>query len=134
LANRARIEQIAMGQNLRDHWRPLGFIVGNTDRECRKVTGLTGDRKTLTDAKLKHLENQPQLVWLDLRGTGTTDVGLVHLKQLKSLRVLRLEGTQITDAGIPHLKTLTNLRILELDGTQVTDAAQRPVTSKEIYR
>ena len=78
--------------------------------------------KELTDAGLKHLQDIPNLVWLNLANTKITDQGLKHLSAIKTLQRLHLERTQIGDAGLAHLQGLRELEYLNLYGTQVSDA------------
>jgi hypothetical protein len=78
--------------------------------------------KSVGDTELALVGKLPNVVALDLRGTGVTDAGLAGIAGLTSLTRLNLERTGITDAGLAHLKGLTNLAYLNLYGTAVTDA------------
>ncbi len=64
----------------------------------------------------------PQLLWLDLSGSGVTDAGLAALARFPNLTRLHLNRTAVTDAGLAHLGALPRLEYLNLYGTRVTDA------------
>jgi len=64
----------------------------------------------------------PNLIWLDLGGTGIGDAELIFLKPLIHLEKLDLRQTRVTDQGLIHLMALTRLRQLVLVGTPVSDS------------
>ena len=73
----------------------------------------------VADADLAILAEFPNLLDLDLGGTGISDEGLKHLAGLRKLRNLDLRGTRVTDAGLVHLAELKDLKFVNLDGTSV---------------
>ncbi len=110
-------------------------VIAQNTAEKEVSFHLTG--KDVTDDGLVHLQQIPQIVWLNLRGTKITDAGLKHLAHLQSLTRLHLEQTAITDAGLQHLLNLENLEYLNLYATQVTDAGIQPLQKlrklKQLY-
>jgi Leucine rich repeat len=85
------------------------------------VTWLSGQDSSMTDVRLKHVKELPQLVELILAYQKITDAGLPHLKGLANLEYLSLIDTEITDIGLEHLKVLTKLKYLDLSETRITD-------------
>lgn len=83
-----------------------------------------------TDAALARLAPlAPNLLWLDLAGTGVADAGLTQVAAMTHLNRLRLERTAITDAGLAALAGLTELESLSLHSTAVTDAGLEKLKS-----
>lgn len=76
----------------------------------------------VTDGSLQGLDLVPNLIWLNLAGTGISDEGLKTVGKLKDLERLHLEKTGIGDQGLAHLAQLEKLTYLNLYGTKVTDA------------
>lgn len=84
----------------------------------------------ITDDSLENLEGLPNLVWLDLSGTGITDAGLAHVGDLKGLKELHLNHTDVGDEGLMHLYELDQLEIVGLEGTQVSEKGRRELREK----
>ena len=76
----------------------------------------------LTDAGLRHLQDQTKLETLMLRGVKYTADGFAHLKGLTALRTLNA-SLSMNDASMTHLKGMTNLKVLMLySNPGLTDA------------
>ncbi len=63
---------------------------------------------------------QPNLIMLNMKGSGVNDGTLRHVAKLESLVALSLSDTDITDAGLAHLNQLSHLNYLDLANTRVT--------------
>ncbi len=70
---------------------------------------------------LEPLGELPQLISVDVSGSGVTDQQLKPLAQAESLSFLVLSETKVGDAGLAHLEGLKNLKAISLDATRVTD-------------
>jgi hypothetical protein len=68
----------------------------------------------LTDARLKVMQPDDNLVWLRIRKSQLTDAGLKELQKFPNLGSLALGTPQMTDAGLKHLAQFNQLRYLEL--------------------
>jgi hypothetical protein len=74
----------------------------------------------IADADLAILAEFPELLDLDLFGTGIGDEGLTHVAKLGKLRRLDLRRTRVTDAGLRRLAELKGLAFVNLDNSRVT--------------
>ncbi len=88
----------------------------------KKLTRLSLDNASVTDAGVVHLSKLTELEWLDLRACKITGHGLRALKDLKQLKRLRLGWTEVDDAGLEVVKGMPRLEVLEIYQTKVTDA------------
>lgn len=87
---------------------------------------LSALKAPVTAAQLQPLAAlAPNIVWLDLGGSGVTDRDLAHLRPLTRLARLHLERTTVGDAGVAQLAQLPELRWLNLCGTAVGDEGLR---------
>jgi hypothetical protein len=95
----------------------------------------TNAASRLTDTSLKVLGRiAPQVLWLDIGGTGVSDRGLAEVARLMNLTRLHLQHTQVGDAGMAHLTGLQRLEYLNLYGTSVTDEGLKPLSSLKRLR
>jgi|GEM_PF-1100266 len=140
-----------------------GDNLGKTDLEriakLLHLEKLDLARTHLHDQDLQPLIDMPQLVILNLAGTGISGTGLQNLKKMTSLKeldlsglplrqrelkfvgglesvqVLRLARTKVGDDGIRLLSGMTSLRELVLVSTQVTgDGLQQLTWMAELER
>ncbi|EKK00326.1 hypothetical protein RBSH_04342 [Rhodopirellula baltica SH28] len=72
---------------------------------------------------LDHVARLPNLMQIQLAGTGVKDSDLSRLSQLRLLTGIGLDRTAITDEGIAHLESLPFLQHIECEGTKVTAEA-----------
>lgn len=85
------------------------------------------NRKSITDAGVKHLAGLTMLEQLDLQGSRLSDEGAAALKDLKNLKRLFLNGDdkpgneRITDASVATLAMLSKLEELSLQNTHITE-------------
>ena len=82
--------------------------------------GLAFYELELTDARLKAMQPDDNLVWLGISNSQLTDAGLKELQKFANLGLLALDAPQVTDAGLKHLAQLKQLWFLELNRTAVT--------------
>ena len=83
---------------------------------------LTDGPKSLAATLATLARVHPDLVHLDISGTGATDDDLKAVAKLAKLEILFMDNTRITDEGLKHLSGLDSLRRLHLNSTKVTDA------------
>jgi len=95
----------------------------------------TNAASRITDTSLAVLGRiAPQVLWLDIGGTGVSDRGLAEVARLLNLTRLHLQHTQVGDAGMAHLTGLQRLEYLNLYGTAVTDGGLAPLSSLKRLR
>lgn len=106
----------------------LDLRAGLDDDSLKNLIGLDSlkrltlyDNRRVTDVGIAHLEELPNLEYLDLRDTRMTDEGLKHFAAMNRLESLVLEGSQFTDNGVEHLEGCLQLRALQLRLPQMTD-------------
>jgi hypothetical protein len=97
------------------------FLPGRLAFLTERVTMVSVQRSSLTDAGLAHVAGLVGIQELDLYGTKITDAGLAHLAGMPRLETLKLRYTQITDAGLACL-VMAQLHALDLSNTNITDA------------
>jgi mono/diheme cytochrome c family protein len=99
-----------------------GFIVRPVAKSSNLVDVDFTLHRPLTDADMAALDRiAPQVLRLDLRGTGLIDGQMKAIGALPNLRRLRLEDNAITDAGLASIDGLKSLRHLNLVNTKITD-------------
>lgn len=75
----------------------------------------------ITDSFLKRVSMHSKLEVIYLDGTNVTDEGVAFLSKSRSLTRVFLKGTGITDASVVHLSQMKQLRALWVTNTRVTD-------------
>ena len=89
----------------------------------------------ITDTSLGVLARiAPQVLWLDVGGTGVSDRGLTEIARLPNLTRLHLQHTRVGDQGVALLAGLPRLEYLNLYGTAVTDEGLVPLASLKRLR
>ena len=89
-------------------------------RKLTRLTELSLDEISITDADLVNLTELTQLKSLDLSNTQISDGALRHLAKLSNIQELGLAGTRITNAGLDQLTGLSHCKELNLHRTTVT--------------
>ncbi len=110
----------------------------------------------VSDNELQHLDELPNLEFIDLGGCNVTTEGILLLRSSRELKRLgladvrpplddnaierivsawpnlesiSLDGSQITDAGLSHLGELRRLRYLNVSRTQIADKGLESLAS-----
>jgi hypothetical protein len=111
----------------------MGVFTRLTEIELNEHTDGHAVRKprprgeAVTDDWLRNLADLPDLVRLEIAGTGVSDAGLASLRGLKGLERLNICLTPLTDGCLKHLAGLTNLRRLVVASTKVTGAGFKDI-------
>ncbi len=65
----------------------------------------------LTDRAIDNLQAFPNLIELDLTGTGITDAAISKLQKMPKLMALHIGNTKLSGEGLPKLKNVTMLYV-----------------------
>jgi internalin A len=111
----------ALGADLK--W--IDDLGGHVTKDAQgRVTGVSLRGTWVGDADLRHLNELPELSYLDLSLTHITDQGMSEIRNLPGVTELNLYFAEyVTDEGIAAIKDWKKLRILNLHGTKVSDTA-----------
>lgn len=86
----------------------------------------------VTDAELKKVTANPNVVALDLSGCKFTSRGFAQLATLKALEELNLAESSLTSGDMEVIKDLQNLRVLNLAKTEVDDAGLNVIAHRKL--
>jgi len=88
-----------------------------------RLSSLTLEGPSITDALVPRIAECDKLTWLALRNTLIGDDGITQLSGLKSLKTIDLRvAPMVTDASMQTLAAMPELRAVRLVGGNVTDA------------
>jgi internalin A len=103
----------------------IGDLGGSVIRDAQgRAAGVSLRGTWVGDADLRHLNELPDLSYLDLSLTHITDQGMQEIKGLSGITELNLYFAEyVTDEGIAAIKGWKKLKRLNLHGTKVSDTA-----------
>jgi hypothetical protein len=125
----------ALGQDFLDRVTEASFVgvehelddsvLAQFGRLSHLETLSIGSCKSMTDARMVHLNKFTQLRMLVLEACSIQGEGLRHLAKLTHLESLQMPQTAPTDSDLAWLEHLTGLKKITLSGKRLSDAGLR---------